>query len=255
MKPILNVYALPKLVEPAELAGAAAVVIDVLRASTTILYALDAGATTVVPCLEIADARALAKQYPTGDVRLGGERHGVAIEGFDLGNSPEEYTAERVGGRTVVLTTTNGTRAMIHAREAKDVLIGAFVNASAIVTRLLAEPKVCILCAGTDGQISEDDTLVAGLLVDQLHRRGGMECEQNAQATVAREQWLRAFARPQAIGGEPLSAERLAERLRPTLGARNLIALGLDDDILAAAQIDRFDIVPRFDARTYQIKC
>jgi 2-phosphosulfolactate phosphatase len=253
MKPALNVYALPKFVEPEELAGTATVVIDVLRASTTIIYALQSGARQVIPCLEIADALALAEQLAGEDVVLGGERAGVAIEGFPLGNSPEEFSPEEVGGKTVIITTTNGTRAMLHARRAEQVLVASFVNAAAIVARLLDCENVAILCAGTDGLISDDDVLLAGLLVDRLQRQAGMVYQQNAQAMTARETWLNAFALPQALGAEPLAPDRLAERLRNSLGAKNLLALGLDADIAAAARIDSMDVVPRLDPQTFRI--
>jgi 2-phosphosulfolactate phosphatase len=253
MRPTLNVYALPKLVEAEELAGSATAVIDVLRASTTIVYALEAGARQVIPCLEIADALALAEQLAAEDVVLGGERAGVAIECFQLGNSPEEYSADRVGGKTVVLTTTNGTRAMVHARQAELVLVASFPNAAAIVAKLLDYENISILCAGTDGLISDDDVLLAGLLVDRLQRQAGMVYQLNAQALTARETWLSTFALPQALGAEPLAPERLAERLRKSLGAKNLLALGLDADVLAAAQLDSMDVVPRLDPQTFRI--
>jgi 2-phosphosulfolactate phosphatase len=253
MKPTLNVYALPRFVEPEEMAGGTAVVIDVLRSTTTIAYALDAGAKAVIACLEVADAFTLAEQFPADQVVLGGEREGVPVDGFQLGNSPEDYTWDAVGGKTVVLTTTNGTRAMVHAAKADDVFVAALVNASAIVRRLIDREHVHILCAGTDGKISEDDALLAGLLVDRLQREGGMAYQQNGQALTAREMWLSSFALPQAIGAEPLAPERLAERLRKTLGAQNLLALGLDADILAAAQLDRFDIAPQLDPMTMRI--
>ena len=118
MTKTLNVHALPKLVEPKDLADGTVVVIDVLRASTTIIAALEAGAVEVIPCLEIDDARRVAAQFPAEEVILGGERQGLPIEGFDLGNSPEDYTPYAVAGKTLVFTTTNGTRAMIHARQA-----------------------------------------------------------------------------------------------------------------------------------------
>jgi 2-phosphosulfolactate phosphatase len=254
MKPTLNVYALPKFVDPEELAGSTAAVIDVLRASTTIAYALEAGAREIIPCLEIADALALAEQLAADNVVLGGERQGVAIDGFQLGNSPEEYSVDRVGGKTVILTTTNGTRAMVHAQHADEVLVASFVNAAAIVAKLREREKISILCAGTDGLISEDDVLLAGMLVDRLQRQAGMVYQENAQALTARESWLHAFPLPQALGAELFDPDRLAERLRKSLGARNLIALGLDDDILAAAQIDRFDVVPRLDRKTFRIR-
>jgi 2-phosphosulfolactate phosphatase len=254
MPQILNVYALPKLVDPRELAGGTVVVIDVLRATTTIVYAIEAGAWEVIPCLEVDDAHTIAKQLPPDEFVLGGERHGLPIDGFDLGNSPEEYTAQAVGGRTVVLTTTNGTRAISHARQAANVLIGAFVNASAVVRQLLGEEQIHILCAGTDDQFSEDDILLAGMLVERLQRRGGMMYLQNAQAITAREFWLNSFPLPQALGAEPLGAEVLAAALGKSPGGRNLLELDRDDDILAAARIDRFDCVPQLDMKDYRIR-
>jgi len=254
MKPTLNVYALPKFVDPRELAGGTAVVIDVLRATTTIAYALDAGAKQIIPCLEIADALALAEQFSPDEVLLGGEREGSPIEGFDLGNSPDEYTPERVEGKTVVFTTTNGTRAINHARAADEVVLAAFVNAGAIVRRLVDREHVHILCAGTDGKMSDDDILLAGMLVERLQREGGMVYQQNGQAMTARETWLHSFALPQALGAEPLDPDRLATELRKSLAAQNLMSLGLDDDILAASWISRFDLVPQLDPKTMRIK-
>lgn len=254
MKPTLNVYALPRFVDRAELAGQTAVVIDILRASTTVAYALDAGAKEVIPCREVAETLALAERFARDEIVLGGERDGVAIEGFDLGNSPGEYTPERVGGKTVLFTTTNGTAAMDHARHAEEVLVASFVDAAAIVVRLLERERISILCAGTEGQVTEEDVLFAGLLIDRLQRQGGMSYQQNAQAITAREFWLHSFALPQALGAESLDAERLAARLRTSLGAKNLIALGLDADILAAAQLDRFDLAPRLDTTSFRIR-
>jgi 2-phosphosulfolactate phosphatase len=254
MTQVLNVYALPSLATPSELAGGTAVVIDVLRASTTVVHALEAGADEVIPCLEVDDARVLARGLPRNQTVLGGERRGLPIPGFDVGNSPEEYTSERVGGKTIVFTTSNGTRAMSCARGAARILIAAFVNATAVYQRLLGEERIHLLCAGTDGQFSRDDVLLAGLLVTRLERFGGMVYQLNAQAMTARENWLSSFALPQALGAEPLEPERLAEELYKSPGGRNLADLGLDEDILAAAQIDHFDIVPELDAETFRIR-
>src|ERR1041384_8191351 len=109
MSRTINVHLLPILVEPHELAGKLVVVIDVLRATTMIIHALAAGAKAVIPFLEVAGARELAERLP-GQAVLGGERGGNRIAGFDLGNSPLEYTPAAVGGKTLVFTTTNGTR-------------------------------------------------------------------------------------------------------------------------------------------------
>src|SRR5262245_57387196 len=108
----LNVHLLPELTTPEALTGGVVVVIDVLRATTTITTALAAGARRVIPCLDVADARAAAANSPEGECVLGGERQGLRIEGFDLGNSPNEYTPASVGGKTLVFSTTNGTKAM-----------------------------------------------------------------------------------------------------------------------------------------------
>jgi len=254
MQPILNVFALPKLFDPDEVAAGTVVVIDVLRASTTIAYALEAGATEVVPCEEVDEARGTAAQFRADDAILGGERLGVPIDGFDLGNSPAEYTPAQVGEKAVVYTTTNGTKALARCRKAARILIGAFVNASAVCEAIGGDERVYLVCAGTRGQFTEEDTLLAGLIVDRLVRRGEHPYKLNAQAVTARENWLAAFALPYAIGAEPLEPERLAEKLRESLGGRNLTAIGLEADILAAAQIDRFSRVPRVDPETFHIR-
>ena len=254
MTRVLNVFALPKLVAPEELAGGTVVVIDVLRASTTIAYALEAGAKEIIPCLEVDQARAAAEPLSGDRVILGGERGGLPIEGFDLGNSPGEYTESRVRGKAVVFTTTNGTRAMDHARLADRVLIGAFVNATAVFRELTGQAQIHLLCAGTNGQIGQDDVLLAGMLVERIQREGGLIYEQNAQAVTARETWLHSFALPRALGGERLEPPRLAGELRKSLGGQKLAAIGREEDILAAARIYRFDRVPELDAQQMRIR-
>lgn len=254
MTKILNVYALPKLAAPEELAGGTAVVIDVLRASTTIVAALASGAEKVQPYQEVEEARAAAKKMADGEFILGGERGGLPIEGFHLGNSPEDYTPYHVGGRTVIFTTTNGTRAMLHAKRARRVLIGAFVNAAAIQRRLLEAEQIHLLCAGTDGEMSQDDILFAGMMVDRIVRHGGMPYRQNAQAMTARETWLSRFTLPQAIGAEPIPPDLLAAELAKSLGGKNLVELGLEADIRFASQIDHFDCVPEMERATLAIR-
>jgi 2-phosphosulfolactate phosphatase len=250
----LNVYGLPKYATPKELSGGTAVVIDVLRATTTIVYALEAGAKEVIPCREIEDAEALAEKYPREDILLAGERGGKPIANFDMGNSPEEFLDYKVEGKTILFTTTNGTLAMSHARDARRILLAAFVNVSAVVQKLLGADEVHILCAGTDGEFSQDDILLAGLIVERLNKLGGQAYEMNAQATTAREFWMHSFALPQALGAEPIEPERLEKELRGTLGAKNLIGLGYDDDILAASRIDQFKGVPELDKEKFSVR-
>ena len=244
---MLNVHLLPDLVAPSALAGRTVVVIDVLRATTTICHALAAGASSVVPCLEIDEARAKADELGRTIVVLGGERRGLKIEGFDLGNAPTEYTPASVGGKTVVFTTTNGTRAMRHAGQAAEILIGAFANLGAVVDVLDLRDEIDLVCAGTGGAITAEDALFAGAVVERLTETviGGTRRprELNDQARLARDAWRTLEA----------SGSSLAVALRDCQGGRNLIAEGFDADIDTAAKIDTFDFVPRLDLSTDRI--
>jgi len=250
----INVYTLPKFIAPNDLADGTVVVIDVLRASTTIIYALQAGAKAVIPCGEIDEARVIGARFPPNEIILGGERGGLPINGFDLGNSPEEYAPEVVQGKTVIFTTTNGTQALIHAKKARQILLGAFVNASAVALKLLGQESMHLLCAGTEGQPSDDDILLAGMLAEKLQRQGGMQYKLNQQAIAARELWRHTLEITQASVAKPPNPEQLDQILRKSLGGKNLVAVGLQRDILAAAQIDRFTIVPHFNPNTSRIQ-
>ena len=219
-----------------QLAGATCVAIDVLRATTTIAQALAAGAREVLACLEVSDAVALAATLPRGEFVLGGERHGLTIPGFDLGNSPTQYTSQSVGGKTVIFTTTNGTRAVLHARRAQRIVLAAFVNLSAVCRELESSNVVHVICAGTDGEITREDVLAAGALAARLSQRDNVHL--NDQAALARDAWnARSTGRSDASCG-------LATDLRCTQGGRNLQAINLSADIDWSAHIDRLTVVP-----------
>jgi 2-phosphosulfolactate phosphatase len=247
----LRVHFLPEYVEPAALAGGRSVVIDVLRATTTIVHALAAGARAVIPCLEIEESRRLASSFPPGEVVLAGERGGLPIDGFHLGNSPAEFTPAVVAGKTVVLTTTNGTRALVHSRAASEVLIGAFTNLSALCARLVdGAPcdRVDVVCAGTDGHVTREDALAAGAVADRLAAAGTWQLDD--AASLARDAW-------RAVAGAATAGElndRLLAALRASRGGRNLIRIDLAGDLSLAADVDRFAIVPRFDAQSNRIE-
>jgi len=247
MPQTVNVSFLPELSSAKRYVDRTTVVIDVLRATTSIVYALASGARQVLPCVHVAEARQLAAEHGRQAV-LGGEREGRRIDGFDLGNSPTEYTSEAVRDKTVVFTTTNGTQAMQHCRLAKRVLIGAFVNFSAVCDQLSQEQHVEILCAGTKGQITREDILLAGAYAQELHQgRGGRPAQLDDQAAIAAEAWSR--VRADFANGTPL-----AQSLRDSSGARNLIEIGLERDIEIAGQIDRFDLAPELDLASWAIR-
>ncbi len=172
-RPAIFVHLLPGLIPPGALEGGVAIVVDVLRATTVMVHALAAGAKAVVPCGEIDEAIAHRQANPPGSVILGGEREGLPIEGFDLGNSPAAYTEAVCRDRTVVMTTTNGTRAILASLTAERVLVAAFPNLSATVAAVAAEDRarpVHVVCSGTDGHISLEDSFLAGALTRNLGR-------------------------------------------------------------------------------------
>ena len=240
----LNVHLLPRLVKPAQMTGKAAVVIDVLRATTTIVHALAAGATAVIPCREVEEARRLAGAR--GDVIvLGGERGGLQIEGFHLGNSPAEYTPETVGGKTVIFTTTNGTRAMLKCRLARRVLVGAFVNFSALCDILSDEAGVELLCAGTNREVTREDVLLAGAVAAEVAEAGDWLL--NDQARIAADAWS-------AVSRDLATTGLLWETLKESRGGQNLQSIGQAKDIEIAAQIDKFDRVPELNVPQWIIR-
>ncbi|MBQ7060388.1 MAG: 2-phosphosulfolactate phosphatase, partial [Clostridia bacterium] len=145
------------------------IVVDVLRATSSIISAINGGAVKVVPTVDAGDAVALAQRLGVRECVLGGERGGVKINGFDLGNSPEEYLSRTVRNKTVIISTTNGTGALHSVRSADKILLGAMINRTAAAKAAAAEGNdILIVCAGTDGQPSADDLLTSGALIDAV---------------------------------------------------------------------------------------
>jgi len=244
----IHVHSLPKLVAPGSLAGCQAVIVDLLRASTTICAALHAGAACVRPVLEPEDAVALRQRLAPRECVLGGERKGVLIAGFDLGNSPRAYTPERIGGRDVVFTTTNGTRAIYAAaREgAARVLIGCFANLSSLARALVADGRdVHVLCAGTNGDVSMEDVLCAGAIVSRVQAAGSgvFVHAVDDQSRIAQRLMDAAEASPTGI----------LDALLASRGGRNLIEIGLQIDVEDCAKQDWLPLVPGFDPPTSTI--
>ena len=143
------------------------IVVDVLRATSSIISALNGGAIKVVPTVDAGDAVALASRLGARECVLGGERGGIKINGFELGNSPKEYLTRTVKNKTVIVSTTNGTGALHSVRSAEKVLIGAMINRTAAAKAAACDGNnILIVCAGTDGQPSADDLCTAGALID-----------------------------------------------------------------------------------------
>jgi 2-phosphosulfolactate phosphatase len=195
------------------------VVIDVIRATTTIAAALAAGATGIRPVASVAEAELLKAADPAR--LLAGERHGVAPPGFDLGNSPRAALPPLVSGREIILTTTNGTQALAACADARAVVTCAFVNLSATAEKLRAlGPPWIILCAGFEGNFGLDDAIVAGALTE----------------AVGEENPFRSLYRS--------VRHDLAATLLGSQAGQELRKIGLRDDIPFCATVDALTVVP-----------
>lgn len=212
-------------------AGVNAVVIDVLRATTTVVSALAAGCDGVTPVGDVEQARALAG---AGGALLAGERGGLPPDGFDLGNSPADFTAERCAGRPVVLTTTNGTRAVHRCLAGKALWAAAFVNAEATARALVESgaEDVLLVCAGSGGELAADDVAAAGCVAGSLALLGAATPGDGARVAAALfDTWK----------------HDLRGLLRRSLSGRKLSAVDLAADIDDCARVDTLPLAVRLD--------
>jgi len=220
-------------VASADLDGATALVIDVLRASTTIITALANGCQAIVPVADPLDARRRAAAQWGDGVLVAGERHGEPIPGFDLSNSPLEFGAGRARGKTVFFTTSNGTRALLAARAAHAIGVAALVNASAAAAWAAAGGRdIAILCAGSRGDRALEDWVCAGLLVDRI-------------LAVVPDALLSDGAR-EALETGRRYREDVGRLKRDAPWARRLIAAGRAADVDACLRLDTTTLVPRY---------
>ncbi|HEY7650184.1 MAG TPA: 2-phosphosulfolactate phosphatase [Methylomirabilota bacterium] len=227
----IDVVPTVEAVAPSALAGVVVLVVDVLRASTTMITALAHGCAGIVPVIDADEARRRAAALKAGSAVLAGERQGETIPGFVLGNSPLEVSAERVGGRTLVFTTSNGTRALLAARSAAAVGVAAFVNLSAAAAWARAGGRdVTVLCAGERGRISLEDHVCAGLLVERL-------------AGPERDAQLSPRAHDAVTAGASYASD-VARLARASSWARRLADRGRGGDVAACLALDTTTLVP-----------
>jgi 2-phosphosulfolactate phosphatase len=209
----------------------AVAVVDVLRATTVIPTALAAGAPRILPAATLDEARKLHAALPPGRALLCGERDGKRVDGFDLGNSPLEYTPARVAGRVLVHASTNGSRALAAAAGARLAVAASLVNAGAVARRLLASGADPVLVAcGNGGRPAIEDLAGCGLLVARLLELSP-ELSLDDVAARARETWR---------GWEPAVRESLARAPH----AAYIASLGFEEDLAVCAGVDSLDLVP-----------
>ena len=253
---VLDAVLLPSLVQPDFFAGKTVVVVDVLRATTTITSAIHAGCRYVLPQGSIEVAKSAFEQLesdtPTAGLSmLGGERKGKIVPGFHGGNSPVEYTPEVAADKILILATTNGTVAMDHCAQASRILIGSMVNLTAVAQEVISDPNVVVLCSGTDRLITSEDVIFAGAFlqrVAELRQQAGLPVGKFTDpAMIASNHWL--TVQRQVEGGSPL-----ADFFKNARGGINLVKIGHSADIEFAANIDSLPIVSELNTKTWQIR-
>lgn len=204
------------------------IVIDVLRATSTIVIALAGGCAGVIPVETVIQAKNL---WEDGDL-LGGERYCKKITGFDLGNSPLEYRNRDLQGKRIIMTTTNGTRAMQKVQKASNILAGSLLNAFSCA-RAAWELKrdVVLVCAGTQNQFSLEDGLCAGCIADCLHSFAEEQPEMNDFGLAMRDAYL-------------YTRNDLQNTILACANGKKLCRLGFEEDVLFCCHPNLFDVVP-----------
>ena len=209
--------------------NATVIVVDVLRATSVIITALNNGAKSVVPVTSVEEALSTKKKLES--VVLGGERRAQKIEGFDLSNSPLEYKSEVIHDRNVVITTTNGTKAISKSSAANKVYIGALINAKAVSSKAVKNEKdIIIVNAGTNGVFSMDDFITGGAIIDEILS------EQEYELTDIAKTALVIYR----------SHKDIKSYVKGAAHYQILVDLGLEEDIDYCLQKDLFNIVPEY---------
>ena len=207
------------------------VVIDMLRATSVIITAVNNGCTKVVPVLTIEEAVEMAREHRENFI-LGGERKALKIEGFDCSNSPLEFKKEIVLGKTVIMTTTNGTRAIKGSNVAKNILIGALINAKAIAEKTIQlDNDVVFVNAGTYGEFSIDDFICSGYIIDCILKK------------------KKAILSDIAFTSHYIYRENkdIIGYIKNAKHYKRITELGLQDDLNYCCQKDILDLVPEYD--------
>lgn len=245
----VDVLTTPAELEDEDLAGVFVAAVDVLRATTTLLAGLEAGARRVHPVESVDQALDLRRSIGEDQVVLCGERGGRRIDGFDLGNSPLEFDPDSVAGKVLVCTTTNGTRTLRRCEGATELWLGCFRNRSAVVERLagalrgehggVPPTRVLVACAGKEGRLGLDDHVCAGLIVRELETLvPGIRLSDGARSAHAAAAQI----------GMPSAAF-----LATTAAGRAIVDIGLEADLEYCAELDVSRSVPRWEAGGFSL--
>lgn len=221
----LSVCLSPALLPSYELENSIVVVIDIFRASTSICYGIANGAEAIIPVSTVEECLS----YKEKGFLLAAERNGLIVDGFDFGNSPFSYIGDKVKGETIVLTTTNGTRALKESLQASEIIVGSFLNLSAVYQWLQEQQKdIILLCAGWKNHVCLEDTLFAGAVVEKLN---GIDVCLDDSAMAAEDLYA-------------LAKNDLASYLSKSSHGERLKKLNIEKDIAFCLQIDTITSIP-----------
>jgi len=230
----IHIQLLPFPVLPGLLSHRVVVVIDILRATSVMVQAMSQGAREIIPVKTVEEAFQMAKRFSPDTTVLGGERESRKIEGFDLGNSPREYQGEKVRGKRLILTTTNGTKAFHAVASGKKVLVGSFLNIAAVAGRCFElNQDVLIYLSGDQGNFSLEDTVCGGMLIGRIVRKGG----KSFTLTDASHSAHILFQKFEA---------NIVESFYLSQHGRSLVDQGFEEDLPYCAQVDMTNLVPVF---------
>jgi 2-phosphosulfolactate phosphatase len=224
----IEVALTPALLPLYDVENSIVVVIDIFRATSSMCYGIENGADAIIPVSQVEECLAYAEK----GYLIAAERNGEVVEGFDFGNSPFSYTAEKVAGKTVVLTTTNGTHALHLSRKAKNIVIGSFLNLTALADWLGNQNEnILLVCAGWKNKFNLEDTVFAGAIVDKL-KDGDFKTDDSA--TAAADLWN-------------LAKDDLGAYLSKTSHSDRLKKLGIEEDIAFCLNVDVTTAIPILD--------
>ncbi len=230
----IDIQLMPIAPGPNLLFDRAVVVIDILRATSVIIHAMSQEALEIIPVSTVEDAFQMAKAFPRGFILLGGEKETKNIPGFDLGNSPREYVAERVKGKKLILTTTNGTKAFHLVSSGKEILVGSFFNIGALARRCLElDRDLLIFPSGDEGNFSLEDTICGGMLIELITEKAERHVTLSDASVCAKILYER-------------FKDNLLEAFRLSRHGKELINRGFEEDLAYCARIDAIPLVPIF---------
>ena len=230
----IDIQLLPSPPDSDTLIKRTVVVIDVLRATSVMVQAVSQGALEILPSPSVEEAFQMAKVFPRSSILLGGERESNKVPGFDLGNSPKEYVAERIRGKKLILATTNGTKAFHLVSSGKEILVGSFFNIGAAAQRCLESNRdLLIFPSGDEGDFSLEDTICGGLLIELITKKEKKQISLTDASQCA--QILYQTFKDNLLGAFHLSHH-----------GKELINSGFEDDLSYCAQIDTISLVPFF---------